>query len=90
MSSAFFTTLHLHQLISLQESEVRIATHSWSICQSSLDKVLSLLLSGQEAVRRFALLVFTVVKQGFIKSFSGVGAVPVCLDEIGLLFEVSY
>lgn len=68
--------------MSFQESEVRIVTHSWSICQSSLDEVLSLLLSGQQPSRRFAhkLLVFSVVKQGFIKSFSGGIAVPVCLD----------
>lgn len=61
--------------MSFQESEVRIVTHSWSICQSSLDKVLSLLLSGQEPARSFAhkLLVFSVVKQGFIKSLMVAG-----------------
>lgn len=68
--------------MSFQESEVRVVTHSQSICQSSLDEVLSLLPSGQEPARRFAhkLLVFSVVKQGFIKSFSGGRGVPVCLD----------
>lgn len=55
--------------MSFQESEVRIVTHSWSICQSILDKVLSLLLSGQEPARRFVheLLVFSVVKRVYKK-----------------------
>lgn len=67
--------------MSFQEPGVGIETHGRSIPQSSPDEVPSLLLPGREPAGQFAhkLLVFSMVKQGFIKRFSDGRAVPVWL-----------
>lgn len=81
MSSALLTTLCLYGLMSFQDPGVGMETHGRSICRSSPDEAPSLLLPGREPARHFAheLLVFSGVKQGFIKMFSNGRAVLVCL-----------